>query len=201
VFESMGSMFNGMFGKVAAILMPDSSEIPEEIEKIRKFKLLEEFEIREKMLGYYNQIMNGEIELFGISKVDFAKIYFGNQKAYEEEYRRTHGFIERELKSSSLANKELKIIKGYLKGNSIVIEDWWKKIAGEDWQASAFHNPAAYNYCVHHQSEYNNHTESVNWVLCGKIGGLGYLVNVNELEWPEGYKPEEDYIFVEKESK
>ena len=156
-------------------------------------------DMREKIRGYYNQVMNGEIKLFGISKVAFAKIYFGNQKAYEEEYKRTHGFIERELKSSSLANKELKIIKGYLKGNSIVIEDWWKKIVGEDWQTSAFHNPAAYNYCLNHQSEYSNHSVSVNWVLYGKIGGLGYLVNVNELEWPEDYKPEEDYIFVEKE--
>ena len=73
-------------------------------------------DMREKMHGYYNQVMNGEIELFGISKEDFAKIYLGNQKVYEEEYRRTHGFIETELKSSSLANKELKIIKGYLKG-------------------------------------------------------------------------------------
>ena len=155
--------------------------------------------MREKMMGYYNQVMNDEIELFGITKKQFAKIYLGNQKAYEEEYRRLHGFIERELKSSSLANKELKIIKGYLKGNIIIIEDWWKKVTGSDWQTSAFRNPAAYNYCVHHQSEYSNHTESVNWVLYGKIGGLGYLVNVNELEWPENYKPEEDYVFVEKE--
>ena len=155
--------------------------------------------MREKMLGYYNQVMNGEIELFGISKEDFAKIYFGNQNAFEAEYKRTHGFIERELKSSSLKNKELTIIKGYLKGKSIVIEDWWKKIAGEDWQASAFHNLASYNYCLNHQSEYSNHNVSVNWVLYGKIGGFGYLVNVNELEWPEDYKPEEDYIFVEKE--
>lgn len=156
--------------------------------------------IREKILGYYNQVMNGEIELFGITKEDFAKIYLGNQKAFEKEYKRTHGFIEKELKSSSLANKELNIVKGYLKGNSIVIEDWWKKIVGEDWQTSAFHNPAAYNYCVNHQREYSNHTPSVNWVLYGKIGGFGYLVNINELEWPENYKPEEDYIFVEKES-
>jgi len=156
--------------------------------------------IREKMFGYYNQVMNGEIELFGISKEDFAKIYLGNQKEFEEEYKRTHGFVERELKSSSLANKKLKIIKGYLKGNSILVEDWWKKVTGQNWQESAFGNPAAYNYCVHHQSEYSNHTESVNWVLYGKIGGLGYLVNVNELEWPEDYNPQEDYIFVEKEA-
>lgn len=156
--------------------------------------------IREKMFGYYNQVMNGEMELFGISKEDFANIYLGNQKEFEEEYKRTHGFIETELKSSSLANKELKIIKGYLKGNTILIEDWWKKVTGQNWQESAFGNPAAYNYCVHHQSEYSNHSESVNWVLYGKIGGLGYLVNVNELEWPENYKPEEDYIFVEKET-
>lgn len=156
--------------------------------------------MQEKMFGYYNQVMNGEIELFGISKEDFAKIYLGNQKTFEEEYKRTHGFVERELKSSSLANKELKIIKGYLKGNIILIEDWWKKVTGQNWQESAFGNSAAYNYCVHHQSEYSNHSVSVNWVLYGKIGGFGYLVNVNELEWPEGYKPEEDYIFVEKES-
>lgn len=157
-------------------------------------------DMRDKIRGYYNQVMNGEIELFGISKEDFAKIYFGNKKAFEEEYKRTHGFVERELKSSSLANKELNITKGYLKGNVIVIEDWWKKVTGENWMDSAFHNPAAYNYCLNHQSEYGNHSESVNWVLYGKIGAFGYLVNVNELEWPEGYKPEEDYIFVEKES-
>lgn len=72
--------------------------------------------LRENIRGYYNQVMNGEIELFGISKEDFAKIYFSNQKSFEDEYRRTHGFVETELKSSSLANKELKIIKGYLKG-------------------------------------------------------------------------------------
>lgn len=155
--------------------------------------------MREKVHGYYNQVMNGKIELFGICKEKFAKIYCGTQKAYEEEYRRLHGFIERELKSSSLANKELKIIKGYLKGNSIVIEDWWKKVTGEDWQTSAFYNPAAYNYCLNHQSEYSNHSQSANWVLYGKIGGLGYLVNINEIEWPEDYKPEEDYIFVETE--
>lgn len=156
-------------------------------------------DMREKMMGYYNQVMNDEIELFGISKEQFAKIYCGTQKAYEEERRRLNGFVERELKSSSLANKELKITEGHLKGNFIVIEDWWQKIAGEDWQASAFHNAAAYNYCLNHQSEYSNHSVSVNWVLYGKIGGLGYLVNVNELERPENYKPEEDYIFVEKE--
>ena len=154
--------------------------------------------IRERIRGYYNQVINGEIELFGITKEQFARIYCGDQKTFEEEYKRSHGFIERELKSSSLANKELKIIKGYLKGNSIVIEDWWKKITGEDWQTSAFHNPAAYNYCLNHQSEYSNHSVSVNWVLYGKIGGLGYLVNVNELDLPKDYTPEEDYIFVEK---
>ena len=154
--------------------------------------------MREGMFGYYNQIMNEEIKLFGISKEDFAKIYLGNNEVFEEEYNRTHGFIETELKSSSLANKELKITKGYLKGNSIVIEDWWKKIDGENWQTSAFHNPAAYNYCLNHQSEYCNHSVSVNWVLYGKIGGFGYLVNVTELELPEDYDPKEDYVFVEK---
>ena len=155
--------------------------------------------MRDKMLGYYNKVMNDEIELFGVTKEQFAKIYFGNQKDFYTEYKRTHGFVERELKSSSLANKKLKIVKGYLKGNTIVIEDWWKKVTNEDWMNSAFHNPAAYNYCLHHQSEYSNHSESVNWVLYGKIGGLGYIVNVNELECPVDYKPEEDYIFVEKE--
>lgn len=154
--------------------------------------------MREKMIGYYSQVMNDEIKLFGISKKDFEKIYFGNYKPSKGEYNRIHGFIETELKSSSLANKELKIIKGYLKGNSIIIEDWWQKLGGEDWKTSAFYNPAAYNYCLNHQSEYSNHNISVNWVLYGKIGGLGYIVNVNELEWPENYNPEEDYIFIEK---
>ena len=142
---------------------------------------------REQMLGYYNQVMNDEIELFGITKEQFHYMY--NNGVID-----VHN-IKKKLKSSSLANKELKIIKGYLKGNSIVIEDWWKKIAGENWQASAFHNPAAYNYCLNHQSEYSNHSVSVNWVLYGKIGGLGYLVNVKELDLPKDYNPEEDYVF------
>lgn len=155
--------------------------------------------MREKMLGYYNQVMNGEIELFGISKEDFAKIYLGDSKAFEKEYKHTHGFIKTELKSSSLANRELRILKGRLKGDYITIEDWWEKITGINWKISAFRNPAAYNYYLNHQSEYDNNNVSVNWVLYGKIGGFGYLVNINELEWPESYKPEEDYIFVEKE--
>ena len=155
-------------------------------------------DMREKMIGYYRQVMNGEIELFGITKEQFAKIYFGNQNDFYTEYKRTHGFAKTELKSSSLANKKLKIVKGYLEGNTIVIEDWWKKVTGENWMDSAFHNPAAYNYCLNHQSEYSNHSESVNWVLYGKIGGLGYLVNVNELELPADYDVNNDYIWEEK---
>lgn len=139
---------------------------------------------REKMRGYYNQVINGEIELFGITKEQFCYMYNGGKVRYTEE-----------LKSSSLANKELKIIKGYLQGNTIVIEDWWKKITGRHWKVDAFSNPAAYNYCVHHQCDYEINDKSVDWVLYGKIGGLGYLVNVNELELPEGYNPEDDYIF------
>lgn len=146
---------------------------------------------RERMLGYYSQVMNGEIELFGITKEQFCYMYNGGKIHTEKCY-------EEELKSSSLANKELKIIKGYLQGNTIVIEDWWKKITGNHWKTSAFTNPAAYNYCVHHQRDYESHDKSVDWVLYGKIGGFGYLVNVNELELQEGYSPEEDYIFINK---
>ena len=153
----------------------------------------------QKIIGYYDKVMNNEIELFGITKEQFARLYLGERK-FADEYKRTHGFIEKELKSSSLAGKKLKIKNGYLAGNIIVIEDWWEKVANEKWQASAFHNPAAYNYCLNHQREYENHNISVNWVLYGKIKSLGYLVNVNELELPECYKPEEDYIFVEKEN-
>ncbi len=116
---------------------------------------------RERMRGYYKQVMEDDIKLVGIPKEQFVKLYYGPSEQY----------VEKELKSSSLANKKLKIIKGYLKGNIIIIENWWKKVTGE----------------------------SVNWVLYGKIGGLGYLVNIKELELPEDYKPEEDYIFVEKE--
>jgi len=155
-------------------------------------------DMRIKMIGCYNQVINDEIELFGITKEQFAKIYFGNQKDFDAEYKRTHGFVKRELKTSSLANKELKIIKGHLEGNTILIEDWWKKVTGENWMDSAFHNPAAYNYCLNHQSEYNNHSESVDWVLYGKIGGLGYLVNISELELPAGYDVRDDYKWEEK---
>lgn len=155
--------------------------------------------LKERLLGYYHHVMSNEIKLFGISKEELTEIYLGNYKVFEEKYKHNHGFIETELKSSSLANKELKIIKGYLKGNSIVIEDWWQKIVGENWQTSAFHNPSVYNYGLNHQNDYSNHDVSVNWVLYGKIGGLGYLVHVNELELPEGYNPNADYIFIPKD--
>ena len=111
-------------------------------------------------------------------------------------------FLDEYLGDLKLNKKQAGAILGIIKGvgiSSYVIEDWWKKIAGENWKASAFHNPAAYNYCLNHQSEYSNHSVSVNWVLYGKIGGLGYLVNVNELDLPKDYKPEEDYVFVLKE--
>lgn len=42
--------------------------------------------MRDKMRGYYDQVMNGEIKLFGISKENFAKIYFGNSKAFKEKH-------------------------------------------------------------------------------------------------------------------
>lgn len=146
---------------------------------------------RDRMRGYYNQVMSGEIELFGITKQQFCLIYNGGKI--------NNRYPETELKSSCLANRELKIIKGYLQGNTIVIEDWWKKITGNHWQTDALTNPAAYNYCIHHQRDYENYDKSVDLVLYGKIGGSGYLVNVNELELPENYKPEEDYIFISVE--
>ena len=154
-------------------------------------------DLREKLMGYYDSVMDDEIELFGVTKEQLAKIYLEGSNTLYDEYKRTHGFIKRELKASSLANKKLKIIKGYLQGCEIVIEDWWERISGEKWKVSAFYNPAAYNYCFYHQSEYENRDKSVNWVLYGKIKSLGYLVNVNELELPKDYKPEEDYILME----
>ena len=146
---------------------------------------------RDKMRGYYNQIMSGKIELFGITKQQFYILYNGGKI--------NNSYSETELKSSCLANRELKIIKGYLQGNTIIIEDWWEKITGHHWKTDALTNPAAYNYCIHHQRDYDNYDKSVDLVLYGKIDGFGYIVNVNELELPENYKPEEDYIFISVE--
>ena len=139
--------------------------------------------IREKLMGRYNGVMNGTIELDGLTKDDFEHYYLGMYK-------------DTVLETSSLAGKELKIVKGYLKGNIIKVEDWFEKVTGQDLQYLSFNNAAGINYAMNHKDIM--FSEEYFEALYGKIGGLGYVVSVSELELPADYDVRDDYKWEEK---
>lgn len=63
-------------------------------------------------------------------------------------------------------------------GAVIVIEDWWENVGGKSWMVCNG-NPACLFYAM------RSGFESLpidNEVLYGKIGGLGYLVHISELD-------------------
>lgn len=117
---------------------------------------------------------------------------------FKEFYSRAFNPIKQnipKLKTTSLSNMTLKINKGYLQNNEITIEDWFENIVGVDWRTATFTNPSAYNYLLYHQRDFDNILDkTTSMILYGKIGGFGYLVNVNELHLPENYIIEQDYI-------
>ncbi|MBQ7894933.1 MAG: hypothetical protein IJ364_00050 [Oscillospiraceae bacterium] len=61
------------------------------------------------------------------------------------------------------------------------IEDWWENVYGASWMV-ANGNPAAIAYAFRSG---NRGLPTDNEVLYGKIGGLGFLFHVSELELPE----------------
>lgn len=139
--------------------------------------------VRGKIIGYYKAVMEGTIQLDGLTKDDFEHYYQGMYK-------------DTVLKSSSLADKELKITKGYLKGNTITIEDWFEKVAGHDLQYLSFNNAAGINYAMNHRDIM--FSKEFFEALYGKIGSFGYVVSVSELELPAGYDVRDDYSWEEK---
>ena len=66
-------------------------------------------------------------------------------------------------------------------GHDFIVEDWWQNVFGESWMY-ADGNFAALQYAVH-RAEMDLPLD--NEVLYGKIGGLGVLYHVTELELPE----------------
>lgn len=58
------------------------------------------------------------------------------------------------------------------------IEDWWVRVSGKSWMHCTG-NPGCIQYAVRSSVE---HLPLDDEVLYGKIGGLGYLVHVSELD-------------------
>jgi len=83
---------------------------------------------------------------------------------------------------SAMAGKTVKIKQeaNGIGGREIVIEDYWYNVSGKSWKESNG-NPAALNYAMR-TAIGSMQIPMDDEVLYGKIGGLGYLVHVNELE-------------------
>ena len=71
--------------------------------------------------------------------------------------------------------------KTALGSKDFVIEDWWQNVSGKPW-TSCFGNLAVMVYAF--RAGFNSIPPD-NEVLYGKIGMLGYLFHVSELELPE----------------
>ncbi len=72
---------------------------------------------------------------------------------------------------------------GDMSGREFIIEDWAENVLGRSWM-NANGNPAALEYAMRSAmfgDIYHVHIFSED-VLYGKIGGLGHLFSVNELE-------------------
>jgi len=88
--------------------------------------------------------------------------------------------------SHPLAGKTVKIKEGTIDpvqgavigGAEYRVEDWWDKISGGSWTT------AQGNYAAMHYGARNglNHLPIDDEVVYGKIGNLGHLVHVSELE-------------------
>lgn len=72
---------------------------------------------------------------------------------------------------------------GDLSGQEFVVEDWCENVLGCSWM-QANGNPAALEYAVRLATFGKNNNVPIfsNDVLYGKVGMLGHLIHVNELE-------------------
>jgi len=68
-----------------------------------------------------------------------------------------------------------------LGGKEYRVEDWWINVFGKSWM-DANGNPAALQYAA--RSGFAG-LPTDDEVLYGKVGSLGYLVHVSEIEVPE----------------
>ena len=84
-----------------------------------------------------------------------------------------------------LAGKTVKIkqtVEGpeNLAGKDYILEDWWDRVAGQSWMTCQG-NPACLNYALRTGlSKVRVPTD--NEVVYGKVGFLGHLLHVSEIE-------------------
>ena len=76
-----------------------------------------------------------------------------------------------------LAGQTVTISSGNLQGQEYRIEDWLDRVLGRSWMF-ANGNPACLQYAIRAAKD---KLPTDNDVLYGKIGGLGYLVHVSQI--------------------
>jgi hypothetical protein len=84
---------------------------------------------------------------------------------------------------SAYAGKTVKIRADVerIGGQEYRVEDWWLNVAGGSWM-DASGNPAAMQYGIRAGLA---GLPPDNEVLYGKVGGLGVLVHISEIEVPQ----------------
>lgn len=82
--------------------------------------------------------------------------------------------------ASPLAGQTVTIKTGEFAGQEYRVEDYWDRITGGSWMFAAG-NPACIQYAIR-TGMAENPPPLDDEVLYGKIGALGHLVHVSEIE-------------------
>lgn len=83
---------------------------------------------------------------------------------------------------SPLAGKTVKITSGSYMGCEFRVEDWWDRVGNGSWMY-ATGIPVCMQYTIRTLKPHED-LPIDNEVLYGKIGSLGYLVHISEIEQP-----------------
>jgi hypothetical protein len=79
---------------------------------------------------------------------------------------------------SPLAGKTVKVVAGEFAGNDYRVEDWNDRVIGKSWMF-ADGNPACLMYAMRSALD---RLPTDNEVLYGKIGSLGHLIHISEVQ-------------------
>jgi len=82
-------------------------------------------------------------------------------------------------KESEFASKTVTIKSGTFKNRQYLVEDWVENVMGKSWM-DCNGNPACLKYAM--RAGLNDNLPSDNEVLYGKIGILGELIHISEIE-------------------